>query len=134
MPIIGFNLKSIKAVNEEKNTKGEVNINSTPTIKSVEKRDLDITKDVIAVQFDFKTVYEPKIGEISFEGEILYKTDDVKKILKAWKDDKKLDDSVAVEILNNIFRRCLTKANTLSDDVRLPPPVQFPVIQKKKDE
>jgi hypothetical protein len=132
MPIIGFNFKSIKAVNEEKSIKGEISINSTPSIKDVEKKDLDVIKDVIAIQFEFKTLYEPKMGEISFEGEILYKTDDIKKIMKTWKDDKKLDDVIAVEVLNTIFRRCLTKANALSDEVRLPPPIRFPVVQKEE--
>lgn len=134
MPIIGFNFSSIKAVNEEKEPKGEVSINSAPSIKNVEKKELDIVKDAVAISFEFKTIYEPKIGEIDFEGEVLYKTDDVKKLLKTWKDSKKLDDSIAVEVLNTIFRRCLTKANVLSDDVRLPPPVRFPTVQKKDEE
>ncbi|MEM7819539.1 MAG: hypothetical protein QXD48_01780 [Candidatus Aenigmatarchaeota archaeon] len=133
MPIVGFNLNSINAKNEEKIVKGEINISSTPIIKNVEKKDLDLIKDVISIQFGFKTIYEPKIGEINFEGEILYQTEDIKKILKVWKDEKKLDDKIAVDVLNTIFRRCLTKAAEISDELRLPPPIRFPVVQPKSE-
>lgn len=44
MPVIGFVLTSINA--ERKRNKGadNININSTPTIKSVEKRELNAPK------------------------------------------------------------------------------------------
>jgi len=128
MPIVGFNITSINAKNNEKPVTGEIGINSTPKIISVEKKDLGVVKDAVAVRFSFGIVYEPKVGEINYTGEILYQSVDSKKILKKWKDEKKLDDDIAVEILNSIFRRCLARATLMSEELRLPPPIRFPVV------
>ncbi len=133
MAIVGFNLNSIKADVSNRVVKGELNIGSTPTITNVEKRSvMDI--DVAAVSFKFETKYEPGIALITIEGELLYKTDDIKKIIKIWKDEKKLPDDTAVEVLNLIFRRCLTKAIVLSEDIGLPPPLSFPVVRSTEKE
>lgn len=136
MSIIGFNFKSINAYFDEKSMKGDVTINSAPTVETVEKKDLAFLgiSDAIAINFKFVTSYEPKVGEISFTGEILYQVDDVKKVMKQWKDGNKLDEKIMLDVLNTIFRRCLAKAVELSDLVRLPPPLRFPVVTTEKPE
>ena len=133
MPIIGLNLKSIKAnISESKITKS-VNVNSTPVIQKVEKKDTNLPgmKDVLSIEFKFTTSYEPKIGELSFEGEVLYYSEDIKEVLKKWEKDKKMDDKLTLEILNAIFRRCLTKGIDLSAELGLPPPIRFPIVKPK---
>ena len=136
MSIIGFNFKSINAYFDEKSMKGDVTINSAPTIETIEKRDLSALgiNDAIAIDFKFVTSYEPKVGEISFTGEVLYQVDDVKKVIKQWKDSNKLDEKITLDVLNTIFRRCLAKAVDHSDIVRLPPPLRFPVVTADKPE
>jgi len=134
MPIIGLNLKSIKAnINENKIVKN-VNVNSSPTIEKIEKKEIDLPgmKDVLSINFKFVTNYEPKIGEIVFEGEVLYHSDDVKDILKKWEKNKRIEDPMALEVLNAIFQKCLTKAIDLASELRLPPPIRFPVVRPKE--
>jgi hypothetical protein len=137
MPTIGFTLTSIRAnIDEKEIEKGpEVTINSTPTILSLEKKDLNIgkVKSVLLVNFKFKTTYEPEIGEITLNGNVIFESDDIDKILKTWKDTKKLDDTIAVDVLNSIMRKCLAKVVYISDELRLPPPVRFPVVKAKED-
>ena len=133
MTIIGINLNSIKAEVKNRVVKGNLNINSTPNIKSIEKRNV-LDMEAIAIEFEFETKYEPDIASISIAGELVYNTDDAKKLLKKWKDDKKLPEEIAVEILNVIFRKCLTKAIVLSEDIGIPPPLSFPVVRPKEDE
>lgn len=134
MSVIGFNFRSISAFSEEKNFKGDININSMPTIESVERRDLGFLgiNEAVAINFKFVTSYEPKAGEIKFEGEILYQVDDSKKVIKQWKDGNKVDEKIALDILNTIFRRCLSKAVEVADTLRLPPPIRFPVVTTEK--
>jgi hypothetical protein len=136
MPIIGFNFKSINAYVEENTAVGEVNINSTPTVESIAKKDVPGFKDVLAIDFRFLTKYDPKIGEIEIVGEVLYQTTDAKKILGIW-EDKRVETKLAVDVLNVIFKRCLTKAIAVADDLRLPPPLTFPTVKheqkKEKD-
>ena len=131
MPIIGLNLKSIKAsINEGKSIKN-VNINSSPIIEKIEKKNINLSgiSEILSISFKFTTHYEPKIGEIFFEGEVLYTSDKVKDILKKWERDKKMEDPMALEVLNAIFRRCLTKGIDLATELGLPPPIRFPVVK-----
>ena len=152
MPIIGLNLKLIEANTEEKKTEkniGSININSSPTILNVEKRDIVIPKinDVLGIDFKFETLYfykkgegqpsekeirENKFAEISFSGEVLYQTDKSKEILHDWKKDRQLSESVTIEVFNAIFRKCLTKALDIANEFRLPPPLHFPVGKPKE--
>jgi hypothetical protein len=134
MPIIGMNFKSIKAnINEGKITKN-VNVNSSPVIEKMEKKEINMPgiKDVLSIKFKFTTNYEPKIGEIMFEGEVLYNSEDMKEILKKWEKDKKIDDPLAMEVLNAIFRRCLTKGIDIASELGLPPPIRFPIVKPKE--
>lgn len=135
MPVVGINLNAINAELNEKTPKGDISINSTPRITNVDKRELNLSgiKELLAVEFEFETRYEPKVGKIRFEGEVLYQTDDVKNIVSKWKKDKKLDDDMSVEILNAVFRKCLSEGVSIASELRLPPPISFPVVKKKED-
>ena len=66
------------------------------------------------------------------EGSLLWKGDKQADVLRLWKEGKKLEAGAAVEILNAIFRRCLTRSVTLSEELRLPPPIQFPKVTTEK--
>jgi hypothetical protein len=132
MPIIAFNFDKISA---KKNgvPKGRVDIKSGPTILGVKKIEAGIkTKhDSLAIDFEFKTTYEPKLAEISIQGRVVYIGDDVKKGLKMWKKDKKLPEGIEIDVRNFIFRKCLGLGITLSENMNLPPPLHFPVFSKK---
>jgi hypothetical protein len=130
MPVIGLNFKSIRAYIDEKKIVEKVDVNSTPQIQNITKKDLGAAgiKDVLSVEFNFVTKYEPRIGKIIITGEVLYQTDDAKRILTMWKD-KKLDSKLAVDVLNAIFRKCITKAVQITDDLKLPPPLTFPIVR-----
>ena len=137
MGIIGINIKSVKAeIDEKKTIEENVNVNSSPVIENIEKKEINVSgiKDVAAMSFRFETTYEPRIGEIKIEGEVLYQTDKIKEIISAWKKDKKLDDKIAVDVLNAIFRRCLVETIHISDILRLPPPIRLPIVQAKPKE
>lgn len=136
MPVVGLNLNAVNGELKEKTPKGEINVNSTPKITNVDRKELNLPgiKDVLSIGFEFETRYEPNIAKIKFEGEVLYQTGDAKNIVSKWKKDKKLDDDLTVEILNAIFRKCLSQAVIIANELRLPPPVSFPVVKKKEDE
>lgn len=134
MSVIGFNFTSISASSDEKNFKGDININSAPNIESVEKHDLSAIgiSEAVEIKFKFTTSYEPKAGEIEFKGNILYQVEDAKKTAKQWKDGNKLDEKIALDVLNTVFRKCLSRAVELADTLRLPPPIRFPIVTTEK--
>lgn len=137
MPIIGFSISSINA--ERKNvTVNRLDINSTPKITSVEERTITVAGkvDALAIGFEFLTAYNPDVGQIKINGELIYtSSENPKKIVKTWNKDKKLPDDVDIEVKNFLFRKCLTIGIDMSENLQLPPPLAFPmIIPKKEDE
>ncbi len=134
MSVIGFNFKSIDASVDESKLAGDVTINSAPNILNIQKKDLGFVgmKDAVGIEFDFTTSYDPKVGNISFTGEILYQVEDAKKVADEWKKEKKLDEKIALDVLNTIFRKCLGKSVEIAETLRLPPPIRFPVVTTDK--
>ncbi len=71
------------------------------------------------------------LGNITIEGSILYSgADDIE---LRWKKDKNLPDSAAAEIQGAIFTSSIVETIMIARDLRLPPPIPMPNIQKKKD-
>lgn len=130
--IIGINFNSFRASITEERSRENVTVNSTPRIISVAKRELLDMRDVLEIKFTFETTYEPGIGSIAMDGEVLWRGPGAKRVLKEWEEKQQLEPKVAVEVLNAIFRRCLTKAIEFAADLRLPPPIRFPVVTEKE--
>lgn len=135
MPIIGYNISSIQA--ERRNLQAKkIDISSTPRINSVIERNLTFPAKQIAlaISFEFKTSYNPDIGQIKFVGELLYSDKNTKKILDFWDKKNKLPDNVDMEVKNFLFRKCLILGINISENLQLPPPIMFPALSQKKDE
>lgn len=138
MPIIGFNIKSISA-DKKKLPKDRVDINSTPYIISINKTAVGLKKkeDALDIEFQFITKYEPDVGEIKIEGNVLFISNKINNTLKLWKKEKKLLPEVEVEVKNFLFRKCMTIGINLSENMGLPPPIMFPTViinkNQKKD-
>lgn len=135
MPIIAVNLRRIEAINSEKKA-DNINVNSAPSITKVRKHEKLLgMENIVALDYTFETKYDPDVGKIIIEGDVLYSSDKANEIVKTWETSKKLDDDMAVEVLNAIFRRGLGKAIELSGELRLPPPMRFPnVVKEEKKE
>ncbi len=108
-------------------------MNSVPRINDMKEVTISTigNKKVLSLAFEFVTNYDPKVGEIKIGGDLLYLTDDNKKLLKQWEKDKKLPEKPSLEILNYLFRRCLLKVSNIAEDLQLPPPLPMPRIKPK---
>ena len=134
MPVVGMKLDKMEG-NKNKEVSGEIKINSTPKIIDVKEMEIPtFGKKVLSLGFEFSTVYEPKIGEISLKGEVLYLADNNQKVLKQWKEKKILPEDMNVEVLNYLFRQCLLKIANIAYDLQLPPPISMPVVRPKQEE
>jgi hypothetical protein len=137
LPILAFAFKSVSA--DRKEVKGQaesINIDSTPMITSVKETDLPMMEKQkgLLIEFEFNTTYKPEIGRMKFAGELMYTGEDLKKIMKDWQKDKKLPVQTDAEVKNFLFKRCLTLAVNISDQLQLPAPLGFPTIMLKKDD
>lgn len=135
MAIVGFNFTKISA--ERKSApKGKIGVKNNISIKEVEKTDLFLgsTKQPgLKIIFEFASIYEPKIGEIALQGEILDIEDEkiVNDVLKGWKSSKKLPDSLMSMVVNSMLTRCNIQALIMSKELMLPPPIPLPKMGQK---
>jgi hypothetical protein len=133
MPIIGMKLDSMEGKRGSLPQTGEIKVNSTPRIIEVKQIDLpSINKKALALIFEFSTSYSPDIGDIKINGELLYTSESLPKILKQWQSKKMLPEEVNIEVLNHLFRSCLLKVANMADDLQLPPPLAMPRVAAKQ--
>ena len=131
--IVGFSFTKLSAEKNEA-AKGKIDINNNVTIKNVEEADLSLGKEkqnVVRFIFEFTSKYEPNVGAILFEGELLYLEDQkkIKEILSSWKQDKKVPKELMAGLLNTILTKCNVQALILSQEVNLPAPIPLPKVQ-----
>ncbi len=132
--IVGFGFTKLSAEKGEP-AKGKIDINNNVSIKDVKEDDFSLGRDkkqnVLRFIFEFTSKYEPNVGNILFEGELLYMEDPkgAKEILNDWKKDKKLPKELMGGLLNTILTKCNVQALILSQQVNLPPPIPLPKVQ-----
>ena len=131
--IVGFGFTKLSA-EKIQSVKGKIDINNNVSIKSVEEADLSLGKEkknVAKFKFESVSKYEPAMGQIMFEGEILYHEDPkkVKDIISGWKKDKTLPKELMTVLLNTILSKCNIQALILSQEVNLPSPIPLPKVQ-----
>ncbi|MCL5874770.1 MAG: hypothetical protein M1161_05480 [Candidatus Thermoplasmatota archaeon] len=103
----------------------EVRIDQNLTIVDV-KRENEFSRIVYKFTSSFST-----LGTISLEGTLLYQGTD--EIDVKWRKDKSLPDNVANEVQTAIFSSSVIETILIARDLRLPPPIPMPTLQKKKD-
>ena len=132
--IVGFGFTKLNAEKGEP-AKGKIDINNNVSIRDVQEDNFSLGKDkqqnVLRFVFEFTSKYEPNVGNILFEGELLYMEEPkkAKEILSNWKKDKKLPKEMMAGLLNTILTRCNVQALILSQQVNLPPPIPLPKVQ-----
>jgi len=134
MAIVGLSFNSVEAKRDkEQRIRAEIKVNSVPRINDMKEVTISTlgNKKVLSMAFEFVTNYDPRVGEIKIGGDLLYMTDDNKKLLNQWKKEKKLPEKPSLEILNYLFRRCLLKVSNIAEDLQLPPPLPMPTIKPK---
>ena len=132
MPIVGLSFSTIEG-RRKSIPKGEIKVNSSPKVTDIKEVDLaSIGKNALSLDFQFMTEYQPDVGAIKVEGEMIYVADNNTKILAQWKKDKTLPEDTSVEVLNHLFRKCLLKVSEIAEDLQLPIPIQIPRVTAKE--
>lgn len=136
MTIIGFNFRKINAEKTIAASSGKVDIANNVSVKNVEETDIPVgakKQKALKFTYEFATKYEPSLGSINIEGDILYLADEnsIDKTMKEWKKNKKVDKEILTPILNTILARCSIKGLLISQDLNLPSPMQLPRVSVK---
>ncbi len=137
MSIIGFNLNKIM-VERKKAGEGKININNNISVTRVKEEEIGLggtMQKTLKVDFRFVSKYEPDMGEILMEGDVLWLADSNNTdIVKQWEATKNLPEDIMRTVLNHILVKCNIEALLLSRDVNLPPPIPLPKVDKKPDQ
>lgn len=136
MTIVGFGFTKIN-VERKGNAVGKVSISNNVSITKVTKTDLSFGKakqNALKFEFEFIASYEPKLGSIALNGEVIWmdKKENVDKLEKEWKKSKKIDKEVMTPVLNHVLNKCNIEALLLSREVNFPPPIPLPKVTAKK--
>ncbi len=133
MTVVGLQINKI-VVEKFAPVKGKVSVNNNVAVKDIEKTDLTFgtsKQDALKFTFEFKAAYEPKIANMTFEGDVTYfdRPETIEEIHKGWKKDKKVSPEIMSNVLNSILTKCNIEALLLSREVNLPPPIPMPKVK-----
>ncbi len=112
---------------------GQINVNNNSTLTAVSRTD-----NKLSINFMFSSNYEPNIGIIRIEGEVII-SDSVEKVNRAmveWERSgkKNLPMDMAEKVHNAILANCMVEAVILSREVQLPAPIPTPHVSIEKKE
>lgn len=132
MTIVKINLHKVHAERTIGAKAGQIKINNNVSIKNVEEMDFAVEgKKGLRFTFSFNCAYEPDLGKIEVEGQILYvDTQESCMAVKAsWDKDKKVPGPIMERIVNAALHKGNIQAIKISEDVNLPSPLPLPKIK-----
>lgn len=130
MPVAGINITSVN-IKRNANFAGQYQMNCNTSVKEVNEQDMpQLKKKGLSLPVEFNAVYSDDGGktlaEIIVVGDVLFLDEENERILKEWKDGKKIPETLTVQIVNVLMRDVLTRTIQLTDFLRLPMPIPMP--------
>ncbi|MBI2125367.1 hypothetical protein HYV87_05205 [Candidatus Woesearchaeota archaeon] len=132
MPIVKINVHKVNAERSLKAKGGQVKINNNVSIKNVEDLDFSVDgKKGLKFTFDFSCNYEPDLGKIDVEGQVLFvdEASKVDEVQSSWKKSKKIPMAVMEQIVNAALHKGNIQAIKVSEDINLPSPLPLPKVK-----
>ena len=132
MTIVKINLYKVHAERNLDAKVGQVKINNNVSIKNVEELSFASDgKKGLKFTFSFNYTYEPELGKIDVEGQVLF-IEDAKKVdeIKAsWDKNKRIPMDIMERIINASLHKGNIQAIKVSEEVDLPSPLPLPKVK-----
>jgi hypothetical protein len=132
MPIVKINIHKLHAERSLKAKGGQVKINNNVSLKDVDEMSFSVEgKKGLKFTFEFTCNYEPELGKIEIEGQILFVDEEekVSKIKESWDKEKKIPMEVMEQIVNAALHKGNIQAIKISEEVNLPSPLPLPKVR-----
>lgn len=131
--IVGFNVDSLNAEKNKGVPKGNLQVNYSPKIESVETATVRSFDDEVArINFVFTVNYnvgKETGAKIELKGNVLW-NGDTEEIMESWEEDESLPDDVRVPLMNDLYRKCISQSVGVADTLGLLPPIPTPRIDE----
>ncbi len=137
MTIIKINLHRISAERNLNSKSQQVKINNNVSIKDVETLDFSVDgKKGLKFTFSFMCNYEPDLGKIDVEGQVLFVEDEkrVAEIKKSWEKEKRIPVDITEAIVNAALHKGNIQAIKVSEEISLPSPLPLPKVKAAQAE
>ncbi|MDY6769955.1 MAG: hypothetical protein SVU88_03200 [Candidatus Nanohaloarchaea archaeon] len=129
--IVGFSIDRMDAQKDGLQG-GETDINYSSGLTDVEDAEVASLDETVArISFELALQYQQDgddVADMSFEGSVLWRGDDAEDLIEQYEEDEDIDDEVAAQVTNHIYRKCLTRAVGMADALELPSPVPMPRV------
>jgi len=132
MTIVKINLHKVHADRNLEAKGGQIKINNNVSIKDVEDMNFSAEgKKGLKFTFAFNCSYEPELGKIEVEGQVLFVDTEAKveEIKKGWSKGKKIPTDVMEQIVNAALHKGNIQAIKISEEVSLPSPLPLPKVK-----
>ena len=132
MTIVKINLHKVHAERDLDAKGGQIKINNNVSVKNVEEMSFAVEgKKGLKFTFSFNCNYEPNLGKIDVEGQVLFVEDEAKinEIKETWDKDKKIPMDIMEQIVNAALHKGNIQAIKISEEVSLPSPLPLPKVQ-----
>lgn len=132
MTIVKINLHKVLAERNLNAKVGQVQINNNVTLKDIE--DLSFSADGkkgLKFNFAFNCSYEPDLGKINVEGQVLYVDEEkmIDSVKESWEKQKKIPIELMEQIINAALHKGNIQAIKISEEVSLPSPLPLPKLK-----
>ena len=134
MTIVKINLHKVNAERNLQAKSGQIKINNNVSIKNIEDLAFSVEgKKGIKFTFAFNCNYEPNLGKIEVEGQVLYVDEEakVKEIQDGWNKDKKIPMDIMEQIVNAALHKGNIQAIKISEEISLPSPLPLPKVKQQ---
>ena len=132
MTIVKINLHKILAERNLNSKGGQIKIDNNVSLKNVEDLSFAMEgKKGLKFSFAFTCDYQPDLGKIEVEGQVLY-VDEAKKVQqvkKDWEKERRIPMDVMEQIINASLHKGNIQAIKISEDVSLPSPLPLPKVR-----
>ncbi len=132
MTIVKINIHKVNAERNLESAGGQIKINNNVSISNVEDLSFDVDgKKGLKFSFSFNCNYEPDLGKILVEGQILFVESSAKiaEIKKSWDKDKRIPLDVMEQVVNAALHKGNIQAIKISEEVNLPSPLPLPKVK-----
>ena len=136
MTIVKINLHKVTAERNLDSKGGQVRINNNVSIKEVEDMSFAIEgKKGLKFTFAFNCQYQPDLGKIDVEGQVLFVDEEkrVSEVKKNWEKNKQIPMDILQQIINASLHKGNIQAIKISEDVSLPSPLPMPKVSGVQD-